>query len=413
MPPRRLDPGAIASVLPPDSRVLISGCSGESLILADAVARAGATLGATTFTGVFVPGLNVRTWLAGPKCRVETFFMTPELKAAGAAVKFLPFCYGDILDWLGGAPIDAALFMATPPDRDGVCGFGPVVDFLADLWPRIPIRIAHINPRLPRAAGPCGVPFDALTAYVEAEQELLEISASPDDATSRAIGASVARFVPDGATLQTGLGKIPTAALRALAGRKALRLHSGLVPEAVVDLQDAGALAPGVSVTGGVAIGSRRLYDRVGGDAYRFHPVSFTHSAKILSGLEKFVTVNSAISVDLFGQAFAEVGPSGFVSGAGGASDFARGARAAGGTRIVALAASANRGAVSRIVAPGEAAGPVSLGRMDTDVVVTEHGVADLRGLDHDARARALIGVAPPAHRDRLAAQWAALAAKL
>jgi acyl-CoA hydrolase len=118
------------------------------------------------------------------------------------------------------------------------------------------------------------------------------------------------------------------------------------------------------------------------------------------------------MEVDLFGQAYTEVGPSGFVSGAGGASDFARGARAGGGLRIVALAASANRGAISRIVAPGEGAGPVSLARMDTDIVVTEHGAADLRGLDHDDRARALIGVAPPAHRERLAQRWAAVAAK-
>jgi acyl-CoA hydrolase len=229
---------------------------------------------------------------------------------------------------------------------------------------------------------------------------------------SQAIGAEVARFVSDGATVQIGLGKIPTAALRALKGRRNLKIHSGLIPEAVVDLEEAGALAPGVSVTGGVAIGSRRLYDRVGSAAYRFHPVSYTHSPRVLAEIDIFVALNSAMEVDLFGQAYAEFGPSGFVSGAGGASDFARGARAAGGVRILALAASASRGAVSRILAPGEGGGPVSLSRMDTDVVVTEHGAADLRGLGHDERARALIGIAPPAHRERLSQQWSALAAK-
>jgi acyl-CoA hydrolase len=412
MPPRRFDPDAIASVLPTGGRVLVSGCSGESLILADAVARAGETLGATTFTGIFVPGLNTRSWLANPSCRIETFFMTPELKAAGAATKFLPFCYGDILQWLRTAPIDAALFMASLPGADGNCSFGPVVDFLAELWPKIPVRIAHINPCLPRVVSPCSIPFEALTAYVENEQELLGSADRSDDAVSRAIGEAVARFVPDGATIQTGLGKISNAALRALKARKSLKIHSGLIPEAVVDLEDAGALAPGASVTGGVAIGSRRLYDRVGGAAYRFQPVSYTHSPRVLAGLDNLVALNSAMEVDLFGQAYTEVGPSGFVSGAGGASDFARGARAGGGLRIVALAASANRGAISRIVAPGEGAGPVSLGRMDTDIIVTEHGAADLRGLDHADRARALIGVALPAHRERLAQRWAAVAAK-
>jgi acyl-CoA hydrolase len=364
-----------------------------------------------TFTGVFVPALNTTTWLANPSCRVETFFMTPELRAAGAATRLLPFCYGDILKWLRATPIDAALFMASPPDADGNCSFGPIVDFLAELWPRVPIRVAHINPRLPRTAGPCAIPFDALTAYVEAEQDLLGAADRPDDAVSQAIGKTVAHYVADGATVQTGLGKIPTAALRALKGRRNLKIHSGLIPEAVVDLEDAGALAPGVSVTGGVAIGSRRLYDRVGGPAYRFHPVSFTHSPRVLADIVGFVTLNSAMEVDLFGQAYAEMGPSGLVSGPGGASDFARGARASG-LRIVALAADASGGKISRIAAPGEGSGPVSLGRMDTDIVVTEFGSADLRGLDHSERARALIAIASPPHRDRLAEQWAAISAK-
>ncbi len=175
MAPRRLDLDGLAAVLPPGGRVLVGACSGELLALAEAVARAGEALGAMTFTGVFVPGLNTRTYLANPDCRVETFFLTPELKAAGDRVKFLPLCYGAILERLRSTPIDAALFMATPPDPTGLCGFGPISDFLAELWPRIPVRVAHINSRLPQVASSCGIPFDALTGYLEAEQDLLEI----------------------------------------------------------------------------------------------------------------------------------------------------------------------------------------------------------------------------------------------
>ena len=381
-------------------------------VLAEAVAHAGAALGQSTFTGIFVPGLNRHTYLANPQCRVETFFQTPQLKAAGAAVQFLPLCYADILARLRSVQIDAALFMATPPDGQGLCGFGPNVDFLAELWPRIRVRIAHINSRLPDVAGPCRIPFDDLTAYVESDQDLLEIPDAPDDVVSRAIGEHIARFVPDRATLQTGLGKIPGAALRALRGRRGLKIHSGLIPEAVCDLEDAGALADGVAVTGGVAIGSQRLYSRVSGAAYRFLPVSHTHAPDVLTRLEKPIAINSALEVDLYGQAYAEMGAGGLMSGPGGASDFARGVWAAGGLRIVALAASAAKGKVSRIVAPGEAIGPVSLGRMDIDIFVTEHGAADLRGLDHYERARALIAIAPPDHRDRLANQWRALTQK-
>ena len=118
MSPRRLDLDDLASALPPGGRTIVSSCSGESLVLAEGVRRAGERLGAMTFTGIFVPGLNKSTWLTNPSCRIETFFMTPELKAAGAAARLLPFCYGDILQWLKATPIDAALFMASPPDGD-------------------------------------------------------------------------------------------------------------------------------------------------------------------------------------------------------------------------------------------------------------------------------------------------------
>jgi acyl-CoA hydrolase len=410
--PRRIDPADIVSALPPGGRTLIGACSGESLLFAEAVMRAGAALGAMTFTGIFVPGFNKQTYLANPHCRVETFFLTPELKAAGDAVSFLPLCYGDILARLRKVPIDAALFMATPPESRGICGFGPIVDFLADIWPKIPVRIAHINPRLPRVRGAAGIPFSELTAFVEQEQPLLAMVDAGRDPTSDAIARNVARWIGDGATVQAGLGKIPGAALRALCGRRDLRIHSGLISEAVVDLEEAGALSGGVAVTGGVAIGTQRLYDAVGGPAYRFEPVAYTHLPRVLAEISNLVSINSALEVDLFGQAYAEMGPGGLMSGPGGASDFARGTYAADGLRIVALPASAAKGAISRIVGPNAGAGPVSLGRMDTDIVVTEFGAADLRGLGHHDRARALIAVAPPDHRETLEKAWAALAAK-
>jgi acyl-CoA hydrolase len=411
MAPVRIEPDEIAAILPRGGRTLVLACSGESLLLADAVMRAGDALGAMTFTGIFVPGLNTRTYLANPSCRVETFFLTPELKGAGAAVTFLPLCYRDILTRLRTVAIDAALFMASPPDATGLCGFGPVVDFLAELWPRIPVRIAHLNPAVPRVNG-VGIPLSELTAYVEGAQPLPGFVDAAADSVTDAIADNVARWIPDGAVLQTGLGKAPTAVLRAVKGRRGLRIHSGLIGEAVVDLQEAGALAAGVAVTGGVAIGSPRLYKAVESSAYEFRPVSHTHAPRVIAGFEKFVAVNSAMEVDLLGQAYAEMGLGGLMSGPGGASDFARGAWCGGGLRIVALPASAAKGAVSRIVAPNAGAGPVSLGRMDTDIVVTEFGAADLRGRSHQERAEALIAIAPPNHGAALDKSWAAFAAK-
>jgi acyl-CoA hydrolase len=412
MSPRRLNLDDLASALPAGGRTLVLASASESRLLADAVMAAGTALGAMTFTGMIIPGVNSRVYLANPACRFETFFLTPELKAAGNAVSFLPLCYGDVLNRLRSIKIDAALFMTTPPDAEGLCNFGPSVDFLAELWPRIPVRIAHLNPRLPLTRGPCAIPFVELTAYVEGEQELLGFAERGEDPVAETIAGHIAKWIPNGATIQTGIGKIPTAALRALRGHRDLRFHSGLIPEAVVDLEDAGALAPGASVVGGVAIGSPRLYDRIRGEAYEFRPVSHTHSPRVIAGIETFVALNSALEVDLFGQAYSELGPGGLMSGPGGASDYARSAWIAGGLRIVALAATAAKGKISRIVAPGANPGPVSLGRMDIDIVITEFGSADLRGLGHGERARALIGIAPPSHRDELERSWSGLADK-
>lgn len=407
--PQRIDPCDLPAVLPPDGLTLVSACSAESTILADAVEMAGAALGAMTFCGIFVGGLNRRTWVAGPASRVLTFFLTPELRAEGERVEFLPLCYQDVLVEIRHRKPQAALFMCSPPDEHGMCSFGTEVAFVAELWREIPVRIAHINPSMPRTPGDPGIAFDALTAYVEADQALPGMSAGEPDAVARAIATHVAPFVRDGATVQTGLGKIPDAVLGALHGRRDLKAHTGLLGDGLLDLVEAGAV---VDATVGVAIGSARLYASLGHPAFHFAPVSITHNADVLARIGNLVTINSGIEADLFGQVYAELTPKGLMSGPGGASDYARGARGHG-TRIVALPSSAGKGTVSRIVAPGKAAGPVSLGRMDVDVVVTEHGAADLRGRGHQARAKALIAIAAPAMRDALTEHWAAYARNL
>ena len=405
MGPRRIELGELADVLPPGGLTLVSACSAESALLADAVESAGDALGAMTFSGIFVGGVNRRTWLAGAETRVLTFFLTPELRAAGDRVEFLPLCYQDILAELRRRRPRAALFMCSPPDDRGQCSFGTEVAFIAELWRDIPVRIAHINPAMPRTPGDPGIPFAELTGYVEADQALPGIAEAAPDAVSNAIARHISPFVQSGATLQTGLGRIPNALLGSLADRRDLKLHSGLVGDGVLALLDSGAMACPGAATVGVAIGGERLYAALDHPAFQFLPVSVTHDLAILSAIDDLVTINSAIEVDLFGQAYAELTPRGLMSGPGGASDFARGARGHG-VRIVALPALAAGNSVSRIVAPGAGSGPVSLSRMDVDIVVTENGAADLRLLGHAARAEALIAIAAPDYRDALAGQW-------
>lgn len=390
--------------LPKDASVLVQGCSGESEIMAQALQNLGDKAGAMTVTGIFVPGLNRCSWLPNEQSRIRTFFLTPELRKVKKQIEFLPFCYADILTYLKHSQIDAALFQLSPPNAEGLCSFGPIVDFLADLWPEIPVKIAQINPSMPFVHGHKNIPLTALTAYFEADRPLLGIADDPPDAIATAIGQHIAGFIEDGATIQTGLGRIPGAVLRALRHHSRLRLHTGLVGDAVLELRASGALAPGVAITAGVAIGTAALYAATKEPCFEFKPVSYTHHARILSSIDNFVAVNSALCVDLFGQAFSEMTARGMLSGPGGATDFARGAKAGNGLRVIALPAMA--GDISRIVLPGEGQGPVSLGRMDSDIIVTEYGKADLRGLTHEARAEALIGIAAPQMQERLNAGW-------
>lgn len=405
MPPRNIRSDQLAEVLPPGGLTWLQACSAESFLLRDAILASGDRLGDMTFTGIFVPGLNRMDYIVREGRRAKTFFLTPELKAAADRTEFLPFCYREIIDHLYGQTISAALFMASPPDENGLCSIGPVGDFVPDFWQSVPIRIAHINPAVPPTHGYSRIPYAELTAVIEGEQPLLTSNTGAPDAVTEAIGRNTAELVPDGATLQTGLGRIPDAALRGLTAHRNLRIHSGLIGDAVVDLLDAGALVPGQCITTGVAIGTQRLYDAVVSGRFHFRPATFTHSHSVLAGLEKFVAINSTAEIDLLGNAFSEHTPKGLASGPGGASDFAAGAIGRGGMRIIVMPSTVNAGKTSRIVPPG-GSGPVSLNRFDIDFVVTEHGVADLRQKSHSARAEALIDVADPAHRTMLEQAW-------
>ena len=402
--PQTLRSGDLAALLPRRGTVLVQGCSGASDRLAEMVAMEGEALGALEFTGIQVPGVNHHEWLANPRCRFTTVFMTPELRAAGSAVTFLPLSYGEILRRWRTAPPEAALFSVSPPDEHGTCSFGPTVDFLAELWPRIPLRIAQINPLLPRTSGPTGIPFNRLHAVVEAEDSLPMVAETEDSPVASSIAKQIAAFIDDGATLQTGLGALPGAMLRALRDHRRLRIHSGLIGNATLDLLEAGAIDKGSDVVTGVAIGTRRLYDALSASGIAFHPVSHTHSPGVLATLANLVTINSTMEIDLYGQGFSEVAGTSWNSGVGGDGDFARGALAAGGLRIVAIAATAH--GRSRIVSAGSGRGPVTLGRADIDIVVTEHGAADLRSLSHEQRAASLVAIADPAARDDLVNSW-------
>jgi acyl-CoA hydrolase len=401
---RLIRPDALADFVPARGLVWVQGCSGESPLVRDGLLAAGDRLAGTTFTGIFVPRLNRMDYLLGKGRRVRTYFMTAEFRRAPEAVEFLPICYREIIAHLGAIRIDAALFPVAPPDENGLCSFGPVADFLPALWRTIPVRIAHINPALPRTRGHDAIPYDEITVVIEGDAELPGTRPLSEDDTTVAIARHIAALVPEGATILAGLGRMPEAALGGLKHHRNLRIHSGLIGDAVLDLLEAGAIASERSITTGVAIGSKRLYAAIDRPEFHFKPAVDTHSREVMAKLENFVTINSVAEIDLLGAAYAEHASGGLISGPGGASDFCAGAAAAGGTRILVLASSGDGGETGKIIAPGSSNAPVSLSRFDTDYVVTEQGVARISGLSHRARAEALIGVAHPRHRPALEA---------
>jgi acyl-CoA hydrolase len=257
---------------------------------------------------------------------------------------------------------------------------------------------------MPRVQGPL---YDLSDFDLVAEDEtpLLAYEAGTLDPAFDVIKGHLQSLLTPGASLQFGLGKAGVAAVQALEGLKGLRIHSGMVAGPLQAVLDSGALT---EVVTGLAAGDAGLYALCGRDPrIRFEPSGFTHDIRTLAAIPKLVAVNSALEIDLFGQANAEFQGGRQISGTGGLTDFLRGARLSeGGLPILALPSSAKGGAISRII-PRLPQTAVSVTRADVGLVITEHGIADLRGQTLDGRAEALIGVAEPAHRDALANAWA------
>lgn len=397
--------------LPRRTRLYVGGCSGEPLGFAEAFRAEPELAAGITFVGQWVPGINQTDW-AGlhPEAEAETTFLPPALRPSfeDGRTRILPMTYFQSWDWLSATPLDGALMLVSPPDTEGNVSLGVSPDFGSAILSRMDVpALALVNPQMPAPPNSVCVPLSRFAMIAEEDRPLVQVAPAPLAPAFSGIARHIAALVPEGAALQFGIGNVQQAILTELAGRKGLSILSGIVSDPVIGLLDAD---PQLQVTTGVAVGTGALYQRLATETrVRFLPVSETHSLARLAALPRFMAINSALEVDLFGQANAEFIRGRQVSGTGGLTDFLRGAHASsGGMGIVALASTAKDGVVSRIV-PRLAPDATSVTRADMDVVVTEHGAARLRGLDLDGRAAALIGIADPAHRDALANAWAAM----
>ncbi|MAA50049.1 MAG: acetyl-CoA hydrolase [Gammaproteobacteria bacterium] len=354
-----------------------------------------------------LPGLNQTDFTQfNDTASVTTFFMSSALaKGEAARVNYLPMQMRATYDYLA-TNVDVYLLQVAH-DQEGRLRVGPNVDFHESVLAQNPTVIAQLNPSM---VAPAGSPLmnpaliDVLIANDVSAPALAP--ANIDDAAQE-IGRLVAGLIRDGDCLQTGIGAIPAAILNQLTDKNDLGMHGGLIDDGGMRLIQLGNLTgaqktidTGKHITG-MALGSDELMQWLATERnVVFRGANHTHEVSAIRQLDGFVSVNSAVEVDLFGQVNAEMAGGRQISGTGGSVDFMRAAKASkGGRSIVAMNATARGGSVSRIVPKVEM---VTALRTDVDTVVTEHGVAQIKDLPNRARAEALIQIAAPQFRDKL-----------
>jgi acyl-CoA hydrolase len=399
-------------------RVFVATGGTEPVIFAKAYDRNPDAAKGLTFVSAAIPGVNQTDWSKlHATSRGEGIFVSPDWRESFDEGRFalVPQAYSEAWRWFCRTPLDGALVQVSAPDADGMCSFGTSCDFQPAVLSRNVFKIAHVNPGMPAPARSPKVALASFDVVVEASVPMMTYDPGPLDPTFATIARHVAEHIVDGAAIQVGLGKMGFAVMNQIKDRKRLSIKSGMVIDPLLDLMDCGAIAEDLdAIVTGAALGSQDLLQRLSQDPrVRFTPVIETHSSDVLSAIPRFTAINSALEIDLMGQTNAEFLGGRQVSGIGGLNDFLRAAaRSEGGKPIIALNATAKGGALSRIV-PKLTGGAVSVGRGDVAIVVTEFGSADLRALSLDDRAKALITLAAPAHREGLERDWREMRARL
>lgn len=310
----------------------------------------------------------------------------------------------------GFLPVDVALVQVSPPDENGNCSFGVSVDYTKPAAESAKIVIAEVNDEMPRTGGDTLINVKDLDYIVETSYPLIELHPPKIGDVERAIGENCASLIDDGDTLQLGIGAIPDAVLLFLKDKKDLGIHSEMISDGVVELVEAGvitnkkkSLHPGKTVVSFI-MGTKKLYDYINNNpGVEMYPVDYVNNPVIVAKNDNIISINSCVQVDLMGQVCSESIGDKQISGVGGQVDFVRGAMMAkGGKSIIAMPSTAGRGKVSRIVSRLDDGATVTTSRNDVDYIVTEYGVARLRGKTLRDRAKALINIAHPDFRTEL-----------
>jgi acetyl-CoA hydrolase len=348
--------------------------------------------------------------------RVNTLFISDNVRQAvnEGRADFTPCFLSEIplLFKNRHLPLDVALIHVSPPDEHGFCSFGVEVGVTKTAAQAARIVIAEVNPHMPRTLGDSFIHVSKITHIVPVDYPLPETPMGSVSELSQKIAHNIAGLIPDGATLQMGIGGIPDAVLYELANHKHLGIHTEMFSDGIIDLVERGVidgemktLHPGKMVAG-FMLGTKRLYDFVHDNpVVELHPTEYVNDPFIIAKNDRMVAINSAIEVDLTGQVCSDsIGPR-LYSGVGGQVDFVYGAsRSAGGVPIIALPSTAvvKGQTISKIVPQIRPGGGVVTTRNHVRFVVTEYGVAELYARTIRERAKALIAVAAPEFRNEL-----------
>jgi acyl-CoA hydrolase len=411
--PEATSPDAVLEHIEPHTDLIVPLANGEPTATMDVIDAHG-----EDFESVRVHqmhALHDRRYLHGEfgsKLRHVSYFLSHITRGpfAEGKVDLVPNNFSEVYALLTHrCPDPIVLVAGSMPDSHGYVSLGTNADYVASFIGRARMWV-ECNPNMPRTFGRNQIHLSQVLGWTIADRPLLDVEPVVPDEIDTRIGHFVAERIQDGATIQTGIGAIPNAILSSLGNHRDLGIHTELLSDGLIDLVEAGVVN-GVKktinrtkVVGTFALGTKRLYDFIGDNAaVELWPVRYVNNPRIIGGEPDFVSINATVEVDFLGQCASEtIGPR-YWSSSGGQADFARGAMwSPGGQGFIVLRSTTRNGEISKIVphlTPGSA---VTTLKNTVDKVVTEFGVAELRGRSIAERARALIAVAHPDHRDAL-----------
>jgi acyl-CoA hydrolase len=409
---KRRPPEAVLDLIPEDADLIVGVGNGEPVTVLDAIEARAQNLSNVRIHQMLPLRKRPHMHGAFPGLRHVSWFLSPANREAfhEGTCDLVPNNFSDVPRLMRQATRRSLVVSAaSPPDRHGYLSLGCNAEYVAAMIGEVPFFV-EVNRQMPRTFGENQVHVSQLSGWCEADYPLTELPPRPSRETDRKIAGFVAERIPDGATLQAGIGAIPNEVLGLLGDHRGLGVHTELLSDGFVDLVERGVVTGANKRTHRnkiittTALGGRRLYEFVGDNpSVEFWPVNYTNDPRNIAKEDHMNVVNATLEVDFLGQCASESLGSEYWSSSGGQPDFARGAIfAEHGQAFIVLHSTTADESVSRIVAQLHPGAAVTTFKNVVDKVVTEYGVAELRGSSIRERTRRLIAVAHPRFRDEL-----------